>query len=138
MARSGHGRARAWQRSVSNVDGFPANGLKAEGNRWHLQGGVRRNWFGIGDTSLYAEYGVHRGWQGTAAAVTLAGTSADKLSIWGVGVVQNIDAAAMELYLGYRNYKLDGVTFVTAGIAVVVNGPAKDVDVIAAGARIKF
>jgi Gram-negative porin len=122
-------------KSVDNaVNGFAADPT-AKGNRWHIQGGVKRNWFGIGDTSLYAEFGQHKGWKGLQAANvlsvpgTVAGTSADKLDIWGLGVVQNVDAAAMELYLGYRNYKASDPT-VAAGL--------QSIDIIAAGARIKF
>jgi predicted porin len=111
-----------------------ALGGEATANRWHLQGG----------TSLYAEYGVHRGFLGLngfnnnvtaiaglgSTAGLASGTSSDKMSIWGVGMVQSIDAAAMDLYIGYRNYSLTGVT--------PTAGSIKDIDVLTAGARIRF
>ena len=118
--------------------GSPLTGVKAEADRWHVQGGIRRNFFGIGDTSIYGEYGKHNDFGalnaaslGTAASGNLIATApftSDSLKIWGVGVVQQIDAAAMDLYLGYRNY------------SAAANGGEsfKDIDVIAAGARIKF
>ena len=105
------------------------------GNRWNIQAGVKRNYFGIGDTSLFGEYGKQNGW-GSANGVfgLLAGTGTpidggDTTRVWGLGVVQNIDAAAMELYFGWRNYK--------ASDNVDVLG-FKDLDIVAAGARIKF
>jgi hypothetical protein len=53
--------------------------------------------------------------------------------VWGVGIVQNIDAAATELYLGWRHYSAD----------VTDNGGAKtldteDLDIVVGGARVKF
>jgi predicted porin len=128
-----------YMNSTNNVTGLISAVLldgdgKAKADRWHLQGGVRRNWFGIGDTSLYGEYGQHNGFGGANSDKlkynTLAGTFPDKMSIVGFGVVQNVDSAAMELYLGYRRYNL----------TVDLDGAPsfKPIDVIAAGARIKF
>ena len=72
------------------------------------------------------------GTTGNSSFVTVGPITTDSLRIWGVGIVQNIDAAAMELYLGYRNYKADAAD--AAGNASTLNS----IDVIAAGARIKF
>ena len=112
---------------------------------WHIQGGVTRNWFGIGNTVLFAEYGRFDKWGQAQTAsllnnVTSASILGDKLSMWGLGVVQNVDAAAMELYLGYRNYKAtDDVYSATIPTGSnVANGALKDIDVVMAGARIKF
>ncbi|HEX5998904.1 MAG TPA: porin, partial [Hyphomicrobiaceae bacterium] len=55
--------------------------------------------------------------------VTLNGNA----DVWGVGVVQHIDAAAMELFLSYRNYSGD-----------FAKEDAKDMDVVMGGARIRF
>lgn len=101
---------------------------------WHLQGGVARNWFGIGNTVLFAEYGRFDKWAQAQTAsltnfTTSFGVTGDKMTMWGLGAVQNIDAAAMELYLGYRNYKASDVT---PGVSM------KDIDVLHMGARIKF
>jgi Gram-negative porin len=117
--------------SVNNaLAGVPVTG-SGDADRWHIQGGVRRNWFGIGDTSLYAEFGRSNGWATVQqAAIPAARLSGDNLKIWGLGVVQNVDAAAMELYLGYRNYSTDFLD--------TVNGKHRDIDILAAGARIKF
>ena len=110
---------------------------------WHIQAGIKQNFFGIGATSIYGEYAKFNNW-GQANTATFAGgvTSApiigDKLTMYGLGVVQNIDAAAMELYLGWRNFKVTDDLYAVATTNGVVNGSLKPIDVVAAGARIKF
>ncbi len=75
------------------------------GNTWLVQAGIAQNWFGIGRTTLYGEYGKANDTGGVWSA-TLNGTQSD-MRYYGLGIVQAIDAAAMELYAGYRNYNLD-------------------------------
>ena len=121
-----------------------------------IAAGIKKNFFGVGFTSLYGEYGkmedgstgISRG--GLAATVAANGGSAIYLSdtsgtMWGLGIVQQIDAAAMELYLAYRHYSFDATGCTTAASTAVqaaCAAPAKvaleDLDVILAGARIKF
>ncbi len=50
--------------------------------------------------------------------------------MWGLGVVQKIDAAALELFASYRHYQLDG--------AAVVAGKPEELDAVMLGAKIKF
>jgi hypothetical protein len=118
--------------------------LKPDATNWLIQGGITRNWFGIGNTALYAEYGK---WEdfgagegagrtySNAGAPTLlgpavAGVVGTDLSIWGLGLVQNVDAAAMEMYIGYRHFSAD----ISAGAA----GFSSDFDQVTIGSRIKF
>lgn len=58
---------------------------------YHLQGGIEQKFFAPGKTTFYGEWG----------RVDADGAEAD---FWGLGAVQAIDAAAMDLYIGYRNY----------------------------------
>jgi hypothetical protein len=93
-----------------------------ESSFFYLSGGVARNVTGLGDTVVYGEYSE---WKGNAQdtnllaqlgefgpfeTVSLAafGGASDKLTHWGVGVVQHIDAAAMEFWLAYKNYSMSG------------------------------
>lgn len=101
----------------------PANSA----TRWHVQAGIGQNFFGLGRTNVFGEYGRHEGWQGIQGTTTGV-KSSDSLRIWGLGIVQNIDAASMEIYLGYRNYNAAQVS----GVGL------NSIDVIAAGARIRF
>ena len=124
----------------NTLAGSPLTAVTRDADRWHVQGGIRQNFFGIGATSLYGEYGKHNDFgvlnsvqtNGNSSFVTVGPITTDSLRIWGVGMVQQIDAAAMDLYIGYRNYKADAAD--AAGNASTLNS----IDVIAAGARIRF
>jgi hypothetical protein len=63
------------------------------------------------------------------------------MSWWGLGAVQTIDAAAMDLYLGFRWYSA-GARFgdsVTQDLpAIQIPGGIEDIWYIQAGARIQF
>ena len=56
--------------------------------------------------------------------------------MWGLGVVQHVDAAAMEIYLSYRRYSAE----VTSPAGNLLNGTVdyNDFDVVMGGARIRF
>jgi predicted porin len=84
-------------------------------SNWGLRTGVAKNFFGIGNTVIYGEYNFFDN-------VADRGFEAE---IWGASIIQNIDAAALELFLSYKNYSTD------------VPG-AEDMDIIFSGARIKF
>ena len=72
-----------------------------KGNVWHVAGGISQNWFGVGKTSLYGEYGKGDGMFFVNTGLLCNG---EEMRFWGLGVVQNFDAAALELYAGYRNH----------------------------------
>jgi hypothetical protein len=97
---------------------------------WLVQAGLQRNFFGIGATALYAEVGRVKDGNAAFDQLTAGGPVSD-FRVWGLGVTQNIDAAAMQLYAGYRNYALDHV-------AAGVTTSFKDIGVLAVGARINF
>ena len=44
-----------------------------------------------------------------------------ELTIWGLGITQNVDAAASTLYLGYRNFSAD-ITCTGAPLRRTVRG----------------
>ena len=95
---------------------------KKPADHWLIQGGVAKNWFGYGNTAVYSEYGVVNDWGAdfttggatigrnfTAPANTtgftpVMGVTSTDERIWGLGVAQDIDAAATTLYLGYRHF----------------------------------
>jgi len=55
---------------------------------------------------------------------------------WGAGAVQKIDAAAMDLYIAYRQYQADAT--ISGGPANQIPGGLNDIWFIQAGARIQF
>jgi hypothetical protein len=99
------------------------------GTLWHIQGGIAQNWTGLGKTTLYGEYArgddLQRTFNTTAGAA-----GSNEYTMWGLGVVQGIDAAAMELYLAYRRHSLDHDAVSLADV--------QDIDIVIGGARIAF
>ncbi len=93
---------------------------KADAHQWMIQAGIAKNWTGMGNTALYGEYSRSNDWGadkpvfGSAGrdysnaaipgSISVFDVTATELDVWGVGMVQNIDAAAMELYLGWRHF----------------------------------
>ena len=99
---------------------------------YYLSGGIAKNFFGIGDTVLYGEYSE---WKGNAQDTFTDATSGDKLTHWGVGIVQHVDAASMEFWLSYKNYSLDGGCNICGNIPALA---AEDLHLVIAGTRIRF
>jgi porin-like protein len=91
---------------------------------WYVQGGVSKNWTGLGNTTIYGEYTKINDAFHTAAG-PLAGTFSDA-TVWGLGIVQAVDAAALDLFLSYRNFSADAIV------------ETQDFNVVMGGARIKF
>jgi hypothetical protein len=131
-------------------------------SRFHIQAGISQNWFGAGKTSLYGEYMRSNNWAYATAGYALSGagcapatiytvacnlttgatvsaasaatvlSSGDRISTWGLGINQAVDAAAMDLYINYRNH-----TLTDPNIAVAAPGPSA-ISVVTTGARIRF
>ncbi len=84
---------------------------------WFAKGGIEQKWMSLGKTSLFGMGGEYK-------------DAIDRASqYWGLGAVQQIDAAAMELYISYRHYDIDPGYNAT---------PDADFDTVVAGGRIKF
>ena len=80
------------------------------------------------------------------------GVTSTEMKVWGLGVVQNIAAAATDLYIGYRHFDADitctaadagGSTCAGAAAAVGTTPgtktlPTEGIDVIVMGARVLF
>jgi len=95
---------------IVSTDGL-SSGPVPEGNHWYVKAGLRQRWTPLGHTVLYGEYGQHNDMydgdlndlaNGFAAGTNL--TSDSELERWGLGVVQEIDSAAMSIWLKYRNH----------------------------------
>jgi len=109
---------------------------------WYVAGGISQNWFGVGKTVLFGEYSEHKnGGSNPLGGFTGVNTT---VQVWGLGVNQLFDAAALEIFLTYKNFSLDlpgNIALVgtdpVAGAGVVM-GKAKDLDVIIMGAKMSF
>ena len=141
---------------------------------YHIAAGIGQNWFGIGKTVLFGEYGEHKGGLAQLAFLGAAGYAANpigtgsgfctsidgvntggaascdsKVTTWGINLVQYIDAAAMEVFVGYKNYSLStngflngpGVGAAQGGGNASLNknaGGVNDMSAVMAGAKISF
>jgi predicted porin len=90
----------------------------ADETYWGLRAGIAKNWFGIGNTVLFGEYNH---WDNELVD--------NKAAVWGLGLIQNVDAAALELYLSYKNLSVDDPQKGSIN---------EDAHVVLSGARIKF
>lgn len=114
--------------------------------------GIERRFNDLGKTTIYGEHFVYDGGAATAAFVgpadplnpTGVGSWAvwsSHANVWGGGIAQGIDAAAMILYLYYRHAsgelnlrQLNG--FIATG--PIANAPIDDLDLLMSGAVIRF
>jgi hypothetical protein len=104
------------------------DGTADKAKNWLVQAGISQNFFGIGKTAVYGEYSKVSNGLNTFASQGIAELQQNsQYKMWGLGVTQDIDAAAMQLYAGYRNHQLSTTT---------VN--AADIGIWMAGARVNF
>jgi len=134
------------------IGGVVANGNRPDIPLWWVGGGIEKNWTGLGATTFYGEYG--RFWDGTAGLLAataypnlgplgVGGTFAagsivldSEVTWWGLGAVQKIDAAAMDLFIAYRQYQAEAT--ISGGPGNQIPGGLEDIWLIQAGARIQF
>lgn len=81
---------------------------------------------------------------GAAIVASLDGSGglADRIGgserdVWGLGVVQHIEAAAMQVYLGYRHHTAEFELLTSGGVDVPAAG-IDDFDTLVTGAKIAF
>ena len=101
--------------------------------------GISRKFNHLGKTSMTVSYG----WMDDTAfgATDSLGDSVttSDANFWGFGIVQKIDAAAMELYAGYRHWEVDSYTTNGGVLGSNIAGLAlNEFDSAIIGARIKF
>ncbi|MGI9401415.1 MAG: porin [Rhizobiaceae bacterium] len=109
----------------------------------YIQGGIRRRLNDLGKTTFYIDYSriedARVGNSGTAFAGPNNAVITDAESeVWGFGIVQNIDNAALQLYLDYKHHELDVQTCTSVSSGVCTNQAIKDLDTLVVGGKIKF
>ena len=94
-----------------------------ESDTYYIKAGLRRNLNPLGATVFYGEYlNVDESSNGAVAV--------GELDVWGLGIVQEIDAAAMSLWVSYRHLSYEDNAFYATG--------AEDFNYVKAGALINF
>jgi hypothetical protein len=102
---------------------------------WFIQGGIEQKWISLGKTTVFGQYRHDDAGSNPSANNGNAASfvHASSLNFYAAGVVQNIDAAAMDLYLMYRHGDGD-VHFADTASRAGIDG----FDMVIAGALIKF
>jgi len=123
-----------------------AGRLNPDGENWYIKAGLKRKVFAIGSTTFYGEYGNND--DKMTAGLFDAGVTDSELEQYGIGVVQNVDAAAMQLWVAWRHYEGDvtcdstlaGVTGAgCAGFGLAEgNNDLEEFDLVKFGALINF
>ena len=111
-----------------NNDTVLTNGrLAPDSHHWYVKGGVRRKWTPLGTTIVYGDYAEYVDQIGPAALAL--GVTSSTFDRYGAGVAQEVDAAAMTIYVKAQHYDAD-----VSGFAANLKG----LDVVSAGALINF
>ncbi len=100
---------------------------------YYLQAGIKKRVLGLGATTIFTEYSNNEDF-GTGVDFDGSGSRdyiSSEVDIWGLGIVQRVDRAGMEVYAVYRNY--DGELTNDRK-----NADEEDFSSVAVGARIKF
>ena len=114
----------------NNNDTKLLNGTTAlDGEHWYVKAGIRQKWTGLGATILYGDYAEYDDQLGPGALN--AGATGSTLQRFGGGIAQEIDAAAMVVYLKYQHMTAD--IDVAAALSNI-----EDIDFVSAGALINF
>lgn len=113
-------------------------GAGYDAETWYAKIGLRTKWNHLGATVFYGEY-LNADGQGLVDATLADGTvvadvgTIDDVEVWGLGVVQEIDAAAMSVWIKYRHLSADTTAYVdTNGITV------EDFDYVGIGGLINY
>lgn len=114
-----------------------------------VQAGIEQKWWELGKTTVFGEYNINDGGANGRRNIVAADALNDfgvnsrifdtELEMFGVGIAQGIDAAAMTVYLSYRHYEGD-VTVMrgTTGNQAKQNIDLDDLDIVMGGGIIKF
>jgi hypothetical protein len=86
--------------------------VEPNSHQWYLKGGVRAQWLSVGHTILFAECGQY--FDQLSPKALAAGATGSEFMRFGLGAVQEIDAASMSVWIKYREHSAE-VTGIGAG-----------------------
>ena len=111
---------------------------------YYLQAGIERKLNALGKTTFWGEFrhddiGAHAG---KIAFDEVGGLGAlmagSEIEFWGIGANQAIDAAAMDMYIAYRNFSADVLTSPTGEKAGATRTEIQDFQQLLVGSIIRF
>jgi hypothetical protein len=114
----------------------PGN-FKPEGDMWYLKAGLRTRISSLGHSVFYGEVGEKNDMMSTNTFAVFGATGSE-LQQFGLGVVQEVDAAAMSLWLSWRHYEADFDCRAASTCAGFTATGTEDMDIVKAGALINF
>jgi Gram-negative porin len=114
------------QEENNNAITIVGNDPVPDTHQWYVKAGIRQQWLPLGHTVLYGEYAEYIDQLSPTALA--AGATSSELSRWGLGAVQEIDSAAMSLWVQYRQQEvsidggglsgIDDFRYVTTGALI--------------------
>ena len=123
----------AYGQENNNDAVIAANGkIAPDSHHWYVKGGIRQKWTSLGATVVYGDYAAYIDQLGPVALGL--GATGGTLTRYGAGIAQEIDAAAMTVYLKYQHYDAD-ISGAKLNPAVT---DLDSLDLISAGAIINF
>ncbi len=137
---------------------FAGTGVDDEQTFWAAQAGIEKKFNSYGKTTVYGEYYSYEGGGngrrtvdgpdgGAADALNPFATGGDSaifasgVDMYGAGIAQGFDDAALLVYLSYRHYEADLTLRQIAGgsaTGAVADVALEDLDIVMTGAMIKF
>jgi hypothetical protein len=76
--------------------------IPPDGQHWYVKAGIRQKWTSLGATIIYGDYAEYNDQIGPVALDL--GVTDSTMQRYGAGIAQEIDAAAMTVYLKYQHY----------------------------------
>lgn len=120
---------------------FTGAARQDRGRMAYLQGGTRRRFSSLGNTTLYGEYqlfqdfSLHRNIAfGTGGQFEVV---ASDVNVWGMGLVQDIDASSLQLFAGFRHATAD-IDVLQSIAATPTDIPLQTVWTLSIGGKMKF
>jgi len=108
-----------------------------EYDTWYVKAGLRSRFSALGHTVFYGEY-LNADGAGVVGILDADGIdngddiSIDDVEVWGAGIVQEIDAAAMSVWVKYRHISADTTDIDALGLS------AEDFQYVGVGGLINF
>lgn len=140
--------------NIDNTTRFAGTGADDEQTFWSVQAGIEKKFNEFGKTTIYGEYYSYEGGANNRRTVdaddplnTVGGGVnpatiwSSGVDIWGAGIAQGFDKAALVLYLSYRHVEGDLVlSELVGGQATnnIANSPIDSLDLVFGGGIIKF
>lgn len=114
----------------ANNDALLSNGqIAPDSHHWYVKSGIRRQWTPLGATVIYGDYAEYVDQLGPNALSL--GATGSTFSRYGGGIAQEIDAAAMTVYLKVQHYDAD-----VSGAPELTN--LQGLDLVSVGGLINF